>query len=395
MTANSNPNPNLTTNTRTSVMNSTITATATNSNNATPPTPHYTLATKIPTHTKPITSLKFAPTTTQLASASADSTVNIWNVQALIDGNGSGYGATSGNSAATKVNGTSTSPVTTLKDQHEVGINDIAWSSDATQLFTASDDKTIGVWDIERSTCIRVLRGHTHHVFTVSYSPTSHLLASGSYDETVKLWDLRSGKPARTLSAHSDPVSAVDISRDGLMLVTASYDGLCRIWDVMSGQCLTTVFADKTPPVSSARFTPNGSYVIAAYLDSTLRLWNYTRGACLKMYIGHTNSQYCVGSEFVMHFERKYICSGSECGRIFIWDVQSNEIVQKLGGDEEVSQAGKRDTRRTDDVALSVASHPTRPLIVSGGLEKTPTLKVYFDRPNDILAQESANVMIE
>jgi COMPASS component SWD3 len=133
-------------------------------------------------------------------------------------------------------------PVTTLVG-HSRGINDVCWSNGVDPFVaTASDDKTVRIWDAQTADALVEFRGHDNFVFCCSFNQASNLLASGSFDETVKLWDVRSGTCVSTLPAHSDPVTAVSFNRDGTCVVSASHDGLIRVWDVATGECLKTIF---------------------------------------------------------------------------------------------------------------------------------------------------------
>lgn len=104
-----------------------------------------------------------------------------------------------------------------------------------------------------------------------------------------------------------------------------------RIWDTASGQCLKTLIDDDNPPVSFVKFSPNGKYILAATLDNTLKLWDYAKGKCLKTYSGHKNEKYCIFANFSVT-GGKWIVSGSEDNMVYIWNLQTKEIVQKLQG---------------------------------------------------------------
>ena len=155
---------------------------------------------------------------------------------------------------------------------HEQGISDVVWSGDSRYLASASDDKSVKIWDVAVGEDLLTLEGHTSYVFCANFNPQSNMLVTGSFDENVKLWDVRTGTCIKTLPAHSDPVTAADFNRDGTCVVSGSHDGLVRIWDTATGECLKTIFAEGNPPVSYAKYSPNGRFILVSTLDDTIRL---------------------------------------------------------------------------------------------------------------------------
>ena len=71
-----------------------------------------------------------------------------------------------------------------------------------TDLMSASDDRTVRVWDLTEETPKWIGVGHEDYVRSGCYLPDQNgMLATASYDQTVRLWDTRQsgqGRPAIT-----------------------------------------------------------------------------------------------------------------------------------------------------------------------------------------------------
>ena len=324
---------------------------------------------------------RVTPESPVCASASADGTVKLWKVlhhemppslvsdkQSYVVSTESLTGATPSSVSFIPTSSLSFAlpPLTTLVG-HSRGINDVSWSPLAGQVATASDDKTLRLWDAETSDPLVEFRGHSNFVFCVRFNhPQANLLVSGSFDETVKLWDVRTGECVSTLPAHSDPVTGVDTNRDGTCVVSGSHDGLTRIWDTATGECLKTFFARGNPPVSSVRYSPNGRYILTGTLDETLRLWKVgTQSHCVKTYQGHANTKYCVASAFLVDAasQRQAVVTGSETGNIHVYDLNGQQSTQVLKGHT--------------DAVLAVACHEKEEYLCSGGMTNDRTVRFW------------------
>jgi len=74
--------------------------------------------------------------------------------------------------------------------------------------------------------------GHTGPVYDVTINPNGTQLASASQDRTIRLWNNNAQGFCEVLKGHSAPVKSVKFSCDGNLLLSASDDKTVKIWSV-------------------------------------------------------------------------------------------------------------------------------------------------------------------
>jgi WD40 repeat protein len=193
---------------------------------------------------------------------------------------------------------------------HTSTVRAVAVTPDGCRAVSASDDRTLRLWDLESGQTIRKLKGHTSTVRAVAVTPDGCRAVSASDDQTLRLWDLESGQTIRTLEGHTSSVYAVAVTPDGCRAVSASYDRTLRLWDLESGQTIRTP-EGHTKSVNAVAVTPDGCRAVSASDDQTLRLWDLESGKEMAIFIADGSMTSCT---FVRN--GRTIVAGDELGQV-------------------------------------------------------------------------------
>ena len=155
---------------------------------------------------------------------------------------------------------------------HTASVYSASFSSDGKRIVSASDDRTVRIWDAETGRQIVVLEGDT--VFrSASFSPDGKRIVSASDDGNIGIWDAETGTQTKVLKDPKAFLNSVSFSLDGKRIVLASDDGYILICDAETGRT-TSVLKWDTVSVRSASFSPDGKRIVSTSCDNTVRIWN-------------------------------------------------------------------------------------------------------------------------
>jgi U3 small nucleolar RNA-associated protein 13 len=181
---------------------------------------------------------------------------------------------------------------------HDKDINALDINS-AGQLFaSASQDKTIKIWDVEAGEVQGILKGHRRGVWSVQFAPANTpvlqgeqgtvsgkgAVLTGSVDKTIKLWSLADYTCIRTFEGHSNSVLKVvwlNIADDEastkkrVQFASAGGDGLVKIWDANLGETECTL-DNHEDRVWALTVHPKTNTIISGSGDSTVTFWKDT-----------------------------------------------------------------------------------------------------------------------
>eukprot|EP01137_Pigoraptor_chileana_P025001 Opistho-2@93833 len=139
---------------------------------------------------------------------------------------------------------------------HAEIVEDVAWHGIHQSLFgSVGDDKKLMIWDTRSATTNKashVVEAHTAEVNCLSFNPfTEFIVATGSADKTVALWDLRNLKrKLHTFEGHTDEIFQVLWSpHHETILGSSGSDRRLHVWDLSKiGEQQTPEDAEDGPP---------------------------------------------------------------------------------------------------------------------------------------------------
>ncbi len=187
---------------------------------------------------------------------------------------------------------------------------------------------TARLWDLDTGRERAALGGHGLCAHFVVFSPSGdRVVTAERFPFTnLYLWDAATGRRLAVLKGHENQVTNARFSPDGTRLVTTSSDRTVRLWDVAGAPAGRDVEAlhvlrGHAGAVDHAAFSADGSRLASASHDRTVRYWNARTGELLAVLCGHTDQ--VIVAEF--RGDGTGLVSAAMDGTVRVWDVAAAE----------------------------------------------------------------------
>jgi F-box/WD-40 domain protein MET30 len=284
-------------------------------------------------HTQGIRCLQFEDS--KLITGSLDNTIKIWNWRtgALIKTLAAHTCGVIGLHMADKLLASASSDNTILVHNfthmtrsmftgHTDWVNAVKIDIPSRTLFSASDDMTVKLWDLDTHRCIKTYEGHVGQVQQVLPLPQAFEIDEDDFvananNDTSDTASLASDTPQSFIqpplsSSHTNEEPSFfpeepDRPDPPSYMLTGSLDGTIRLWHVPSGRCVHRFFGHVEGIWSLAA---DSLRLVSGAEDKTIKIWDPRTGKHERTLTGHTGPVTCVG----LSDER--VVSGSEDGTV-------------------------------------------------------------------------------
>eukprot|EP00501_MAST-03F_sp_TOSAG23-6_P001051 GSMAST32.ASY1.ANO1.1094.1 assembled CDS len=220
-------------------------------------------------HETRVVDIQFHPSASScacVATASADSTVKLWSLEA-------------------------DECLRTLRG-HQNRLACVRWHPNGSFIGTTSYDHTWRLWDVEYGHEILLQDGIGVAAYALAFHPDGSLACTGDMNGDARLWDMRSGHSPFSMQEHASGVISADFSPSGTLLATTGLDHM-YVFTMKSKFFLLLKFPH-SKLISTVKFAPvSGEVLLTASYDGTVKLWGTRDWRLLSTLDGHENFVMC------------------------------------------------------------------------------------------------------
>ncbi|KAH7919647.1 WD40 repeat-like protein [Leucogyrophana mollusca] len=209
--------------------------------------------------------------------------------------------------------------------RHDVGVMWIAISPDGRRIASGLRVGGMVIWDALTREVVHEFKGGG--VWKLAYSPDGRWIATAPTainEGAVQLWDASTGRPGREPLQCGGGVWCVAFSPDGSRIAVGLEDGYFQAINISTGESVVGPIKGHTQRVSSIVYSPDGHLLVTASLDQSIRVWYSKTGVEVgKPMLGHGADVYSIS----ISADGRRIASGGG-PHVRVWDLETRLQVE-------------------------------------------------------------------
>ena len=146
----------------------------------------------------------------------------------------------------------------------------VAVSEKMQRIMGACQDGKIYVYDLNKGSNVKTLGSHLSSVNSICLSPTGDLFASASDDRSIILWDTKNFKMVKRLFGRSYRFESLSFDKTGTLLAVGDEFGKGRIINLQSSRLNVSAYQLHTKKISSIKFSNDGKHIYSGGFDDLL-----------------------------------------------------------------------------------------------------------------------------
>lgn len=202
---------------------------------------------------------------------------------------------------------------------HSSSVTDLDVNSSGTLLVSASEDKSMFVWDVASGIKKSLLLGHSKAVIKCQFIDDKRIASIGE-DGAMKVWDIESGQEIMSFSDHEKDIESLAVGKH--YIATGGKNGQLVLRSKKDYELARKLSVGTS--LSALTFDLLGTKLLSGTDDGLIKIWNPEDGELLaELDNGKGNI-----NNLTMTFDNQYVVVSSQTCNIY--SLKSMELVKEV-----------------------------------------------------------------